>query len=32
MAKQRFPGFPLGLLHFLNDLSKFEKYGVKCLR
>ncbi|MEM9353136.1 MAG: DUF2461 domain-containing protein [Planctomycetota bacterium] len=22
MAKQRFPGFPLGLLHFLSDLSK----------
>ena len=22
MAKSQFPGFPLGLLHFLNDLSK----------
>jgi len=25
MAKQRFPGFPLGLLHFLNDLSKHNQ-------
>ncbi|MGI9427261.1 MAG: DUF2461 domain-containing protein, partial [Bythopirellula sp.] len=25
MANQKFPGFPLGLLHFLNDLTKHNK-------